>query len=659
MSKGIYTSQSNPCSFAVEEFLKYSQLVFTDWETEKDKFNVFIGISKNGEIALGEDDEIFIEMNGTQGKITGSNPCAVLIAVYRFFKECGCRFLRPGKDGEYIAHIPTADINVKIKERATSKYRGIIIEGSCSFQNVYDVIDFSPKIGLNNYEFQFKDSDIFFYRWYQHRRNPFLENKELEFSDEDNFSKETVAKEVARLKAEVKKRGMALKTMGHGWTAYPIGLYPIGWDPVSEDEISAEAREYLAMINGKRALVNGRPFITQLCYSNPKVQEKIADYMIKYCRENPDADWIKFALADNINVICECDECRKLRISDYIVQTLNLIDRKMTEAGFLKQKIVATVYMDTLWKPLHQKVKSPDRFIFGFYPISHSYYTAVPVDNIPDGEPFPYIHNKLQRTGDIRKNFAFVKEWQKEYMGNWDIGEYHFMWAHYSDLGYQKISKILWEDIRNQDRSGFNGMEMYQPQRCATPTAMGFYTYGSTLWNKNITFEEISEDYFSHAFGKDWEAAYGYLQTLSDSFDMEVAYGENPINSVSVYKATVALASDFRKKYGKKSDFDSELERISWSNLLVHCEYIERFFGALVIGMEGNYADGQRLADEAVNWLWSIENSVQPYWDIPLQTERNIDWYRRSVEKIKSARAKSVPKKADEAPKVTENGIQG
>ena len=88
--------------FSKGEFLKYAELTFIDLDEVKDKLDIYIGLNENGDIPLGEKDEIFIDVKGTKGVISGSNAGSVLIAVYRFFIECGCRFLRPGKDGEYI-----------------------------------------------------------------------------------------------------------------------------------------------------------------------------------------------------------------------------------------------------------------------------------------------------------------------------------------------------------------------------------------------------------------------------------------------------------------------------------------------------------------------------------------------------------------------------
>ena len=42
------------------------------------------------------DDAIFIDVTGERGVIAGNNPRSVLLAVYRYLTEVGCRWVRPG-----------------------------------------------------------------------------------------------------------------------------------------------------------------------------------------------------------------------------------------------------------------------------------------------------------------------------------------------------------------------------------------------------------------------------------------------------------------------------------------------------------------------------------------------------------------------------------
>src|SRR5262249_8178763 len=47
------------------------------------------------------DDAINIATEAANGSICGNNPRSVLLAVYRYLHLLGCRWVRPGADGEY------------------------------------------------------------------------------------------------------------------------------------------------------------------------------------------------------------------------------------------------------------------------------------------------------------------------------------------------------------------------------------------------------------------------------------------------------------------------------------------------------------------------------------------------------------------------------
>ena len=52
------------------------------------------------------DDAISIATVAANGIICGNNPRSVLLAVYRYLHVLGCRWVRPGADGEYIPSLP-------------------------------------------------------------------------------------------------------------------------------------------------------------------------------------------------------------------------------------------------------------------------------------------------------------------------------------------------------------------------------------------------------------------------------------------------------------------------------------------------------------------------------------------------------------------------
>ena len=97
---------------AAEELKKYLPMVDPSVETAvllagencSGLRGIRVGVS--GQTSADEnpelDDAVEIEVAGCEGIITGPNPRSVLIAAYRFLREAGCRWIRPGEDGEKI-----------------------------------------------------------------------------------------------------------------------------------------------------------------------------------------------------------------------------------------------------------------------------------------------------------------------------------------------------------------------------------------------------------------------------------------------------------------------------------------------------------------------------------------------------------------------------
>ena len=86
------------------------------------------------------DDIVYVKTDADGGIIAGSNPGALLIAVYRYLRFCGCRWLFPGIDGEWIPVIEGLPA-VDYRKKADYRYRGQCNEGGEYQQNMMEVID--------------------------------------------------------------------------------------------------------------------------------------------------------------------------------------------------------------------------------------------------------------------------------------------------------------------------------------------------------------------------------------------------------------------------------------------------------------------------------------------------------------------------------------
>lgn len=441
------------------------------------------------------DDAIYIDVKNASGIITGTNPRSVLIAVYRYLKELGCAFIRPGKDNEIIPACNPADHPVFVSEAASYRYREVCIEGAVSYEHVSDMIDWIPKVAMNGYYTQFVKPYGFFRVWYGHEANPYM--------PDESKTDEELAEIVAQLEDEIAERSLIYSAVGHSWSCECLGVDGSYWK--KEAPPSEEIRKYLAMCNGERNWYGEVPLNTNLCYSNPEVQELMTDYMVKYAQEHPAVTNLVFWLADDEGNYCQCEECKKGTFVDFYVQMINLLDKKLTDLG-MDTRIV---FLLTHNIPVFEKINNKDRVIMMLAPIFRDFSEVYP-ESIGDEYNIDlpvFTESDSAIFGEffkpMKNNIALLKKWQNEFSGDVEVYDYLLIWFHFMDPGYMFCAETISKDIKNFHASGINGISSCQGQRVFFPTGLPMVTMAETLWNRNAEFEKIRDDYLTSAFGKD------------------------------------------------------------------------------------------------------------------------------------------------------------
>ena len=570
---------------------------------------VWVGVDDAA--GINEKDSVYIEVNNGIGVIYASNERSVLVAAYRFMYELGCRYLYPGAEGEKIPKrkLDYADLNVDVKETASYKHRGVSIEGCVGCEHIYNTIDWLPKVGMNTYFIQYITPGGFIRDYYK----KFYNNPD----DRDfgiKISNSEVDAMIDSLLEEIETRGLIYHAVGHGWNCAPFGFDHSGWDPY-DGEISEEVRNILALRDGKRELYKGTPIFTNLCYSNPLVQNKITDFITDYCSNHPNVDYVHFWLADEAKNHCECDECIKKRPSDYYIDMLNMLDEKLTARG-IKTKIVFLIYVDLLFPPIKERIKNPDRFSLMFAPINRWYkdsYADIDLDNLPQIPE--YERNKeFMRCGDA-PNVAYLFEWRKIYDGKDSfVFDYQLMWRHHDDPGYMNIAKLLHSDMASLNRITLDGMISCQLQHSAFPTGLPQYAMATTLWNKYRTFEEIKNEYFTTAFNEDAAAVCDYLQGISDLFRLIRSRGQGEefkkeaiLNCNKVKDNIKAFTKEFIDRYKDKAD---------WPYLAVHAVLTDILADIYIAAFKGDKEKIDPLKAKFKEYIHQSEDVIDKVCDV-------------------------------------------
>jgi len=555
------------------------------------------------------DDAVAIDVTGGVGTIAGSNPRSVLLAAYRYLTELGCRWVRPGLDGELVPQIDLAASVVCVAEAAAYRHRGICIEGAVSYEHVRDLLEWMPKHGLNSYFMQFREAYAFFERWYSHRGNPLQPG--------EPFVVEEARTLKGRLVEEITRRGLVFHDVGHGWTCDPLGIPGLGWE-YAPPAVPHGAEAYLAEVGGRRALWEGVPLNTQVCHSNPTVRDVILGDIVAYAREHREVDIIHFWLGDGWNNHCECAACRQVSPSDWYVRLLNELDDRLTTAG-LPTRIVFLIYFDLLWPPAVEQLRASERFLLMFAPITRTYSVAYAASgDAATAQLPPFALNQLAFPRGVGENVAFLRAWQEQFGGDSFDYDYHLMWDHYKDPGGVASAAVLHADIRGLAALGLNGLISCQVQRAFFPHGLAMAVLGATLWDPTRDFRAIAEGHFRATYGADWSACLAYCEALSQAFDPAYLRGEKPAlapESAAAYAAVPGLIAAFRPTIQRNLGAADPCQARSWHYLDRHADLCLLLAEALRYRALGDDAAARGAWEATRQFAWEREPDLHPALD--------------------------------------------
>jgi len=555
----------------------------------------------------GLPDWFSVELDREKGFIAGNNSRAVLLGVYDCLRRLGCRFLGPGRSMEVVPAISRETLSLRYEHRASFFHRGVCIEGADSRENVLDFIGWLPKIGCNSFFLQFKSPYIFYARWYQHRGNP--------LRGPEPFSQADALAWMEEAEQAMKRRGLLLHKVGHGWTGEVLGCEAQSWDAAPEP-LPPDRKPLAAQVGGVRGLYQGVPANTNLCFHNGDAVDAFAALVLNYARGNPNVDYLHIWLADAYNNVCECGECRETTPSDQYVELLNEIDRRLTVEG-LAAKIVFLLYQELLWPPIRARLAHPERFVLMFAPISRTFERSYQVEETTPDIP-AYVRNRVTLPTSLSENLAFLRGWQGQFQGDSFIYDYPLGRAHYGDFGYLKMARVISGDVKRLRALGLNGYISCQELRAGLPNFFPDYVLGRTLMDDGADVNQLMGEYFSAAYGADWPLAADFLSQLSGLSSTDYVNGKGPRVDEGVaarMEAVRELCLDFtpaldahRNEAGWATPF--------WEVLDFHREYVLKLARALRRLAQGDGAKATERWRAFRDFICEKEPDLQPWLDV-------------------------------------------
>jgi hypothetical protein len=559
------------------------------------------------------DDAIHVDTEGGEGVIAGVNPRSVLLATYRYLRELGCRWVRPGDDGEILPELDSLP-TVSVAETPSYRHRGITIEGAVSVEHVTDLVDWAPKVGYNAYFIQFFDGYPFFRRWYRHEKNP--------ERDAEAFSEERARECYERCVAEIERRGLVYHEVGHGWTARALDMPVRGWETEDLDVPDAK-HKYLAEIDGDRRVYEDIPINTELCYSNPEARRLVVDAVADYAEETPAVDILHFWASDAHNNHCECADCQETRPADFYVQICNELDAELAVRG-LDTRISFLIYTDLLWPPERERFETPERFSLMFAPITRSYASGyADLGEIP--ELPPYERNELDFPASLEENVGFLRAWQDVFDGDSFDFDYHLMLSHYHDPGTMQVGTILADDMRDLDVLGLDGNVSCQVQRAFFPTGVLMTAMAARLWDRDRPLDDIIDDHLAAEFGDDAAEVRAYLQRLSDAFDPFYSSDAGMLQdsdldfdgeAVATLESVPDIVEAFTPRIEDNIEQQTGTHKQSWTYLKEHAGICATLGPALAAIRRGEEARARDSWQSVRSLVLNREETLHPVLDV-------------------------------------------
>jgi hypothetical protein len=599
------------------------------------KHNVGSGISSSEEgICLGTlDDLTDLGISGLCGKsesedtialktigrncfMTGSNKRSVLFAAYRYLELLGAAWLWPGEDGEVLPEIKKARIDgFDIVETASYRHRGICIEGAVSPAMVIDFIDWMAKRRLNEFFLQFKTSQYFYNRYYARHYNPLIKPSP-ELSVNESLEAD------ARVISELKKRGMTVERVGHGWTCEALGIRGLGWD-VAKEPIPEGTRKLMAFVNGRRGLFGDIAVNTELCYSNPEAFKALVDHVVQYAVDHPEVDILHFWLSDGMNNQCECPDCQKLTPSDWYAKLINSIAHRLGEIK-CKTLLVFLCYTNTLWAPIKGKVEDKyGNIIFMFAPITRCYLH--PLADPKCSGSTALVPPPRNRTVPPKTNQEYVqllRGWQRSLQSDSFLFDYHFWDIFGLDFLGGDITRVLWHDLHDLQELGLDGLLSCQTLRAFYPNGIPMAILAETLWDREVNPEDIKDHYLKVALGEDAPFVSDYLHEIYSFIDPDKNYGHDKAiltPKVDEIRELLIFVRECRPRLEMLARAGKGTARARTAFLLLHHNaYVALMLEALIHNSKGGKEDATRTINEGISHFLSAEDEIAKFADIYL-----------------------------------------
>jgi hypothetical protein len=203
--------------------------------------------------------------------------------------------------------------------------------------------------------------------------------------------------------------------------------------------------------------------------------------------------------------------------------------------------------------------------------------------------------------------------------------EYHFYLHQYYDLGQMTFARQVYTDIVNYRKHGFQGLINDCSQRSFFPNGFPFYIYGQLQFDTSLSFKELLEDYYSHAYGSDWREVLDYMQKIGRavdpyfvqgkrSADMNVAKRYNPAKGEAM-RAVKEINKAFAPFIESHRVMPYRAQTVAHKLLRYYVEYVDGITEALILKAHGAGAEAKRVYESFMAEFGKKECEIELWYD--------------------------------------------
>ena len=556
--------------------------------------------------------------------IAGRNARSALFGVYAFLEQQGVRFLRPGYDGEVVPRNQAIALpGVPVVETPRYRHRGVCIEGAPSIAHALEMVDWCAKRRMNTVFLQFLSSRYFYNLWYERPYNPQHADRALTEEEALAFDDQVIA--------SLKKRGLVLHRVGHGWTSAAFGMPRSGWVTAGE-EVQPEYTRWLAEVGGERKLFHDIPINTELCYSFRPAFDAFVETIVRYCEAHPELDVVHVWLSDATNNKCECAACRALTISDWYARVINALSEAL-HRRVPRMRFVFLCYFELLWPP--EQVAIDERYgnaIMMFAPIARCYGHGLADPACDDGGAWP--RPPLNQFAASRHNAFYARaldDWRQAFQGDSFDFDYHLMWAVWSQLTDTHLARLFHEDLQDLKGMGLDGIVSCQSFRAFYPSGLAMAALAGCLWNPDVPWEEVRRRFLEAAYGEHAGWAGTYLAKVESFLEAGDPHWRTlPFSNADGEKLAACAAflqASLADLEARRASAPDRARRESLDLLAHHAMFLQ----FIVAAYQARLAGEAEEADQAFNRAAEFLRETEPEYSTCIDTMLAL----RAVERAK------------------------